>query len=368
MSADRQDMASASSINQRKIMKQIASLALLALASAAASAQSSVTLFGIVDAAAREVKNGSQSLKSLASGGINTSRFGFRGTEDLGDGLKAGFWLESGFNTDTGSSSDTARFFNRRATISLSGGFGELRLGRDFTPTYLAYSDYDPFGSNGVASGDKFSGVVLNSGADTATRSDNEVAYFLPSGLGGLYGVVAVAPGESTTGAATGKRYTSGRIGYAAGPVNVSGAYGETKVAPNFNGDNSYKIMVVGGSFDFGVAKLTGSYTASKFGPLKYTTLNAGVLVPIGSGTLRAGYISGNASGVTAGFNVDTEPNDSKQFAVGYLYDLSKRTTLYTTYARVTNKGNAAINVGTPPTLLAGGTSSGYEFGIRHKF
>src|SRR5947207_566921 len=82
--------------NQRKSMKKFATLAVLAAASAGAYAQSSVTLFGIVDEAARYVKNGDLKVKSLASGGINTSRLGVRGTEDLGDGLKAGFWLETG--------------------------------------------------------------------------------------------------------------------------------------------------------------------------------------------------------------------------------------------------------------------------------
>ena len=83
-------------------MKKATTFALLAVASAAASAQSSVTLFGVLDLNARYVKNGDVSLKSLSSGGINTSRLGFRGIEDLGGGLSAGFWLETGINPDTG--------------------------------------------------------------------------------------------------------------------------------------------------------------------------------------------------------------------------------------------------------------------------
>src|SRR3954471_24894728 len=100
------------STQQRKAMKHIAALALLAAASASASAQSSVTLFGIADVGVRNVKNGDNSIKSVSSNGINTSRLGFRGTEDLGGGLKAGFWLESGLNPDTGTQSDSTRFWN----------------------------------------------------------------------------------------------------------------------------------------------------------------------------------------------------------------------------------------------------------------
>jgi len=131
-------------------MKKFAALAVLAAASAGAYAQSSVTLFGIIDEAGRYVKNGDLKIKSLASGGINTSRLGVRGTEDLGGGLKAGFWLETGLNADSGTQSDSTRFWNRRTTVSLLGNFGEVRLGRDFTPTYTGYSDYDVFGDNGA--------------------------------------------------------------------------------------------------------------------------------------------------------------------------------------------------------------------------
>src|SRR4051794_28128398 len=120
---------------QRKRMKKIATLAVFAAVSASASAQSNVTLFGVLDVNARYVKNDDLKLKSLAGNGLNTSRLGVRGTEDLGDGLKAGFWLETGLNVDTGTQSDSTRFWNRRATVSLLGNFGEVRLGRDFTPT-----------------------------------------------------------------------------------------------------------------------------------------------------------------------------------------------------------------------------------------
>ena len=134
-------------------------------------------------------------MKSLSTNGLNTSRLGVRGVEDLGDGLKAGFWLETGLNPDTGTTSDGTRFWNRRSTVSLSGKFGEVRLGRDFTPSYTGNSDYDPFGDNGVAAAGKFA-PKFGTAVDTLTRADNEATYFLPSGLNGVYGQVSVAAGS----------------------------------------------------------------------------------------------------------------------------------------------------------------------------
>src|SRR5262245_30033097 len=114
--------------------------AVLAAASAAASAQS-VTLFGIVDLGVRYVDNGKDSVTSLSTNGQSTSRIGVRGIEDLGAGLTAGFWLEGGINPDTGTVNDLTRFWDRRATVSLiEQTLGELRLGRDNTPTYNSYS------------------------------------------------------------------------------------------------------------------------------------------------------------------------------------------------------------------------------------
>lgn len=165
-------------------MKKALALTLLAGVSVLAHAQSNVTLFGVLDVAARHTKNGDAKTTSLSSNGAQTSRLGLRGVEELGDGLKAGFWLEAGVNPDSGSQSDSSRFWNRRATVSLSGGFGELRLGRDTTPTYNGYADYDVFGTNGVADASKFVSK-LGTNADTTVRADNLVSYFLPS-LGGV--------------------------------------------------------------------------------------------------------------------------------------------------------------------------------------
>ena len=342
-------------------MKKFATLAVLAAASAGAYAQSSVTLFGVLDAAGRYVKNGDTKLYSLASGGINTSRLGVRGTEDLGDGLKAGFWLETGLNVDSGTQSDSTRFWNRRATVSLSGNFGELRLGRDFTPTYLGYSDYDPFGDNGVAASSKFDSS-LGTTRDTGTRADNQIIYLTPGNLGGFYGRAAVAAGEGTSG----KKYYGARAGYAAGPLDVSAAYGQTTVTAIL-GDDKFKTFDVGASYDFGVVKATSYFTQSKSANQKLQVYSIGAIVPVGVGQIKAAYTHANASGTNAaGVNVDA--NDADQVALGYIYNLSKRTAVYTTAAYVKNKGNATFAVASAPAIGAGQKSTGFELGLRHAF
>ena len=343
-------------------MKKFATLAVLAAASVGAYAQSSVTLFGVLDVNARYVKNGDEKIKSLSGNGVNTSRLGVRGTEDLGDGLKAGFWLETGLNVDSGTQSDATRFWNRRATISLSGNFGELRLGRDYTPTYLGYSDYDPFGDNGVAASGKFDSS-LGTARDTGTRADNQIMYLTPGNLGGFYGRAAVAAGEGTAG----KKYYGGRAGWAAGPIDVSASYGQTTVAPVAGGEDKFKTFEAGASYDFGVVKATGYFTQSKFANQKLQVYSLGAIVPVGVGQIKAAYTHANASGTTAaGVNVDA--NDADQVALGYIYNLSKRTALYTTAAYVKNKGNATFAVASAPTIAAGQKSTGLELGMRHAF
>jgi len=342
-------------------MKKFATLAVLAAASVGAYAQSSVTLFGVLDVNARYVKNGDDKMKSLGSGGVNTSRLGVRGTEDLGDGLKAGFWLETGLNVDSGTQSDATRFWNRRATVSLIGNFGEVRLGRDFTPTYLGYSEYDPFGDNGVAASGKFDSS-LGTARDTGTRADNQITYLTPGNIGGFYGRASVAAGEGTAG----KKYYGARAGWAAGPIDVSAAYGQTEVAP-VAGDDKFKTFDLGASYDFGVVKAMGYYTQSKFVNQKIATYSLGAVVPVGVGQIKAAYTHVNAPGTTAtGVNVDA--NDADQVALGYIYNLSKRTALYTTAAYVKNKGNATFAVASAPAIAAGQKSTGLELGMRHAF
>lgn len=342
-------------------MKPFAIPAMLVVASATAAAQSSVNLYGALDVGARYVKNGDDKIKSLSSNGNNTSRLGVKGIEDLGDGLKAGFQLETGLTPDTGAQSDATRFWNRRSTVSLLGSFGELRIGRDYSVTYLGYEDYDVWSDIGITGVAKFDSS-LGTARDTSVRADNQIAYFTPSSLGGFYGRAAVASGEGTAG----KKYVAGRAGYAAGPLDVSVTYGQTTVAP-VAGDDKFKSIDAGASYDFGVVKLSGYYAQSKFVDLKVANAYIGAQVPVGRGLIRASYLNSNLSGITAA-GVNTDPNDARQFAVGYLYNLSKRTAIYSNVARVTNKGASAVAVDKNPALVAGRDSTGFDLGLRHFF
>ena len=339
-------------------------LAASLLAAGTAAAQSSVTLFGIVDASARQVKNGSAgSQKQLATGGNATSRFGLRGVEDLGGGLRAGFHLESGISLDTGTTD--AKFWGRRSTVSLMGGFGEVRLGRDYLPSVLN-TFAEPFGAVGVGSiGGSITygaGSNLGSVATTVLRADNAVSYFLPA-MGGLYGQGTVAAGEGVNG----NKYKGARIGYAAGPINVGFGYGvtDTGATPDF------KQFNLTANYDFGFAKLHTLYDVRKWAPREEKVILVGATVPFaGLSSLRFAYAKADRSGGAAGSGFGNA-DDATLVAAGYSYTLSKRTTLYTTLSRIANKGarTTTVSGSGPLTGMRGGeTSSGFEAGVTHNY
>ena len=356
--------------------KSLVALAILA-AAGVASAQSSVTLFGVVDATYAHGSGsgvGSSSKSQITNSGYNSSRLGFRGTEDLGGGMSASFWLEAGVNNDNGSGALTSTnnqvggttgggglTFNRRSTVSLASGLGELRLGRDYTPQFWNQTVFDPFGTNGVGTTQ-----TLNSGlgGPTAVRASNSVGYFLPGNLGGFYGQFQYYLGENNqTGLATeddGKG-AGIRLGYANGPVNVAFGSSRTKFATTAT-TGDIKSNNVGGSFDFGVASVMALVTRDKVEQTANVTGKGaliGTLIPLGAGQIRAAYSTYKTNAATA--------PKSKKWALGYVHNLSKRTALYTTFARVTNSGGAAQALNGAVTA-ANARSTGYDFGIKHSF
>lgn len=352
--------------------KSLLALAALGMFAGAASAQSTVTLFGIVDAGiarlSAKTTTGSKSVTGMTNSGLNSSRLGFRGVEDLGGGMKAGFHIEGQLTNDDGNAA--GQTWQRRSTVSLMGGFGEIRLGRDYTPTFWNHTVFDPFGTNGVGSqtnlmvqqgavqngsaGGSSTGVnVLGGTSTTLVRADNTLGYFLPS-IGGLYGQVQLALGEG----AVGNEYMGGRIGYAAGPVNVAVAYGETQDAI---GTADMKAFNVGASFNMGFMTLFGQYHEYKAGSTKLVNYMGGLTVPLGAMTLKASY------GMT---NLKPIDRDATQIAVGVVYDVSKRTALYVHASQVDNDaGLRFVAGGGGKTNGVGGfKSTGYELGIRHSF
>ena len=340
--------------------KSLLALAVLGAFAGVASAQSSVTLDGTVDVNAKYVKNdGSSRRYSLGTDGINSSQLRFSGREDLGGGLWAGFNLNSGVNADTGTAN--AKFWNRRTTVSLGGNFGEVRLGRDYTPTFSNNSAYDAFGTNGV--GD--SSHVLQKATGTFVRADNSIGYFLPSGIGGAFGQVMVAAAEG--GATNPGRYTGLRGGFGAGPFEVAAAYGQQKFV---SGATDQKTFNIGGKYDLGVVALMGYFDRDTQGNDKENRYSFGAVVPVGQSQIKAGYQLSKRDNAGVTTKID-------QFAVGYVYNLSKRSALYATASRLNNKNgtNASVAGGSSITALpvpgvAGGSakSTGAEFGIRHIF
>ena len=351
--------------------KSLLALAVLGGFASVASAQSSVTIWGVVDLSANYVKNGDTKTKTLQSNQLNSNRLGFRGVEDLGGGMKAGFWLEAGMNNENGgvgggvgnvNGASTTTMFNRRSTVSLMGNWGEVRLGRDYDPSFWNTVYFDVDGANGLGQGLNLISS-LGSGANTVARANNTIGYFLPSNLGGIYGQAMVA---SSNGANNGQKYYGGRLGYAAGPFDVAAAYGDTKIF----GASDFKMMNVGGSWDFGVAKLYAYWNRNTWGDAKQNVYDVSVGVPAGPGEIRGvvGYAKGSG---TSPASVDWSTSKAKLYSLEYVYNMSKRTALYATVARISNSGTAAFSVlpGTASDAsLKGGNSTGGNIGIRHSF
>lgn len=351
--------------------KSLIALAAL-MAAGAASAQSSVTLFGILDVGiSRYSMSGGDRVTVMSSGAYNSSRLGLRGTEDLGGGMSASFWLEGQLANDEGNgfAQGGGLNFQRRSTVSLAGNWGELRLGRDYNPTFWNLTVFDPFGVLGVGGnvGHKVRSVTEGG---PYVRSSNMVQYFLPANLGGFYGQISYAFDEQLSTLNTDEgRYWGGRVGYASGPFNVAASYGKRQGASpaRANERPDMRDWNIGGQWDFGMAKLMGVYDNVKYSFLgSDDTLKSfvvGGLIPVGAGEVRLSY--GQAKMTTAG-----DDPKMRQLAFGYVHNLSKRTALYATYARVTNKNGANLRIqgGPAPVGLENHSSSGFDLGIRHSF
>jgi predicted porin len=358
--------------------KSVLALAVLGAFTGVASAQSSVTLFGIVDLNVRYVNN-DDTTYSLGQDGMASSRLGFRGVEDLGGGLKASFWLEAALGPDTGTGSasfgngsqDTnALVFQRRSTVSLSNRFGELRLGRDYTPQFWNWTVFDPFGTNGVGSALNLSleaGNFAGSGGSygTLVRANNSVQYILPNGVfgPGLYGNFMVAAGE----AACGNMMWGGRRGDAAGPFNVAAAYSDTDVTETVSGTN----WNIAGSWDFKIFKISafysqievsGSLAGVDIGDRGQDNWYIGASMPLGQANFKVSWGQADGTGLSS-------QRGAKQWALGADYNLSKRTAIYATVSSINNDSASAFRVTAQSSALSAGTSStGGEVGVRHSF
>lgn len=370
--------------------KSLIALAAVA-ASGAAFAQSSVTLFGVVDTSVAYV-NGQDSWTGLQNGGNATSRLGFRGTEDLGNGLKANFWLEGAVQPDTGSGSAEGKGFDfqRRATVGLSGNFGEVRMGRELTAAYNATSRYDVFGQVGFGASRLWANAglgrvetapgVYESVDLTSQRVNNMVTYLSPD-LSGFrvnlnYGFgegTDINSGKSSNSAG---RYMGAGATYDNGPLSLGLGLEQRKRGNNaFDAtDSDVNAWSLGGSYNFGVAKLAAAYRNSeaKFeggDKDKMKGYYVGVSAPVGAaGEVKASYNRYEVSSNVAG----TPKLKADQLALGYVHNLSKRTALYGTYAYIKNKNKDGVNLGIAFNDTAGLKNSGkqqaIQVGVRHAF
>lgn len=318
--------------------KSLIALAVLA-ASGAAMAQSSVTLYGIADVwVGRTSVTTAAGVKTntsvLQSGGLGGSRLGFKGTEDLGGGLKAVFALEQGVAVDTGAGGT----FNRQSYVGLAGGFGQVTFGN----TWTAMDDVLGASNSGFDSGLSASNNVLQVQALYASNPGNTIKYVSPS-FGGFSGGFSHSLKENSL--VTGHEgITDFSLSYSAGPVAANFAY---QVQNGAAADT--KLTALNGSYDLGMAKLLASYGSVKYPVGKSTDFQFGADVPLSSAmTLSAGYAQSKEDAAAGG-----QKRTGYGLAVGY--SLSKRTTTYAGFRQAKVKNSAAKD-----SVIAAG--------IRHTF
>ena len=303
--------------------KSLIALAVLAT-TGAAFAQSSVTIYGRLDASVGSNKVDSVSTTQLFSGNLTTSRLGFRGTEDLGGGLKANFQLEGASTVDDGTAAGLR--FARASWVGLSGGFGAVRLGlidsaykdiydmgvsnnlydSEFTPTKIAYLS----GAVGTASGV----------SDFSSRLSNSIRYDTPS-FGGFSAGLSYAFDENVAPATANSEVTALNLRYRAGPLDVGLGYQDQK---NATATLDRNFTVLAAAYNFGVVRVSGQYQITdQSNGLEDRDYSFGVTVPLGKFDVSAGYAQGKSelNGVKTG--------EGKAFALGATYALSKRTKLY---------------------------------------
>jgi len=380
--------------------KTLIAAALLAGFAGAAQAETQVTLYGIVDLGVgyQKIKaNGDSASKfGMNSGNQSGSRWGLRGTEDLGGGTRAVFTLESGFSANTGSSAQNGRLFGRQATVGLANdAWGQLDLGRQTNIASKYFASIDPFGASfGLANiGHGFSSA-------NTTRYDNMVMYQTPSysgfqlGAGYSFNTQNSSNGYGNFASGNGFRTNNNNraitagLRYVNGPLNLAAAYDQINPASNqaLGGDTAkIRSYLVGGSFDFEVVKLALAWGQTRNGWI--TSQDANILggsLATGANQLSFGGNGSSANGFRASSylvgatvplgaaanlfgswqridpknaNLTGGDETSNSYSLGMTYDLSKRTNLY-----------AYGNYTTDYAFQDGVKATTGVVGVRHRF
>ena len=360
----------------------------LALAGSACAQSSSLSLYGGIDLAIAHYRaSGGQSRTQLIAGGNQNSRIGVRGREDLGGGNYAGFELEAGISPDTGGGLPTNAnnqgsgagpllpsalqplTFNRRSIVAIGGNWGELRFGRDYVPSFWPIYLYDPF-RTGVG----FGGITILGTTVTNLRASNSIGYLTPGCDGvtckGFFAQVMYAFGENLSGTPTAEdgNVAGLRLGYGGADWEISIAQAKTtnQTVADFSQTSG------GGTILLSFARLMLLVGENKAGrPLpalnngtKSPFWQVGAMVFAGPGYIPIAY--------TRVKRDDADDSSASKIAFGYVYNLSKRTALYATYAHIDNKNTLAVpvNVGPDagPVPAPGRSASGWDLGIRHVF
>jgi predicted porin len=310
--------------------KSLLALAALTAFAGAASAQSSVTLYGRVDLSV--AKNIGSDAKAIQNG--SGSRLGLRGSEDLGGGLSAFFNIEHRFNADTGAQSVPSRFWTGRSLVGLKGGFGMVSFGREYSTAFLGTQLWaDPWGWDTIAAQNGITGL----GGIAKVRNDSSITYNIGSGGFSFGAQIAEATDSINTFQAKPVNFN---VGYAGGPLRASFGYEKT----GNEGAGDEKMWSAAISYNLGFIKpgfYYGKGTALSGADHKGMMFTA--VAPMGAGEFRASYGNLKANDTTV----------LKRIALGYHYNMSKRTTLYVDFA---NDSEAASS------------KSGYDVGLKHNF
>jgi predicted porin len=322
------------------------SASLLCTAACAASAQTNVSIFGIADAWIGQTHHkvgapATDRTSVLESGGAQASRWGLRGSEDLGSGLSARFVLEQGISLDSGTVTNVSASnvgFNRNAYVALArSGIGELRLGRMLTAyDALRGSNNQLYDSSGFASTGQVwgAGTAAGSGQEAVKGSDylargNNTVLLRTAPLGGFIASVSVSAGEGATTETASPRLLTGHVEYASGAVRVGYAFQNERYATGTN-----KFDMVAASYQFPRARVVANYQHQSDERVadgqKSREYQIGVNAPFGAATVALGYakaVTRNGAGL--------ELVDAGGLSAMATYDLSKRTRLYTAFRRL---------------------------------
>ncbi|MDR5823649.1 porin [Caballeronia sp. LZ043] len=365
--------------NGKAVAAAFAGLALGA-ASPVARAQSSVTLYGVIDTAIDISNQGHGTLVRETSGAMQGSRWGFIGKEDLGGGYQAIFTLENGFNANTGTAGQGGLLFGRQAFVGFTGPQGTLTFGRQYSPEFWAFTYNDAFlgGLQGGLSDfyrtllDGSQKNMMNAYASNG-RTNNSVVYKTPN----LYGftVTAMYAFGGVPGSIKDGQTVSGWVNYTLGGFAFNGAYLRTITT---NGAGDLIAWTAGGTYTIGPAQIFLAYskdtdttanTPALTGPkVQFSLVNLGLryqITPALTAMAQVVHVINTSDGLSASQNAYIE-------AIGLQYALSKRTAVFASYGQVQNKNGSTYSLGGAVYLAGVATPNSvgrtFQLGMRTSF